>query len=95
MKIFVISLGCPKNSIDTELVLGAIKSCKSDVHITAECEKADVILINTCGFIESAVSESIETVISAGLEKNQTRNWLLWDAWWRDIGKSLHPKCLK
>jgi len=69
MKIFVISLGCPKNSIDTELVLGAIKSCKSDVHITAECEKADVILINTCGFIESAVSESIETVISAGLEK--------------------------
>ncbi len=64
MKIFAISLGCAKNSIDTELILGRL-SAAGTVHIVEHVDEADVILINTCGFLESAVQESIDTILQA------------------------------
>ena len=59
MKIGLISLGCAKNQVDSEMILGLFK--KSD--ITNNIDEADVIIVNTCGFIESAKKESIDTIL--------------------------------
>ncbi len=63
MKIAVVSLGCAKNLVDTEVLLGKFKS--SGVEITQDPKEADLILINTCGFIEEAKRESIEAILDA------------------------------
>ncbi|MFZ5986889.1 MAG: 30S ribosomal protein S12 methylthiotransferase RimO [Bacillota bacterium] len=60
-KIGVVSLGCPKNLVDSEIMLGLLK--KNDYEITADKEAANVIIVNTCGFIESAKEESINTIL--------------------------------
>jgi ribosomal protein S12 methylthiotransferase len=60
-EIGVISLGCPKNLVDSEIMLGLLK--KKDYVITNNQENADIIIINTCGFIESAKQESINTIL--------------------------------
>ncbi len=63
MKFSVISLGCPKNLVDTEYILGKLKA--SDATFVANPEEADIILINTCGFIDPAKEESIDTILEA------------------------------
>ncbi len=60
-KIALISLGCPKNQVDSEVLLGNLKH----VQRVDDAESADTIIINTCGFIESAKQESIATIFSA------------------------------
>lgn len=62
MKLGLISLGCPKNLVDSEVMLGIIE--KYDIEITNDPETAEIIIINTCGFIEPAKQESIETILS-------------------------------
>lgn len=61
MKVGVVSLGCAKNLVDSEILLGKLKS--AGVTITPNPEEADLIIINTCGFIEPAKIESIETIL--------------------------------
>lgn len=63
MKISVISLGCPKNLVDTENLLGKLNA--SNAKFVSNPEEADIILINTCGFIEPAKEESINTILEA------------------------------
>lgn len=61
-KIYTISLGCPKNRVDTEVMLGAF----GDNMIPAStAEESDLILINTCGFIGPATEESVDTILEA------------------------------
>ena len=60
-KIGVISLGCPKNLVDTEVMLGLINN--SGYVITPDETEADVVLVNTCGFIDASQKESIRTVL--------------------------------
>jgi ribosomal protein S12 methylthiotransferase len=60
-KVKIVSLGCPKNQVDSEVVLGNLKQSV----IVDNAEEADSIVINTCGFIESAKKESIETIFEA------------------------------
>ena len=60
VKVGFISLGCPKNQIDTEIMLK--KLADSGYELTAEDIEADVIIINTCAFIESAKQEAIDNV---------------------------------
>ena len=60
VRIHTISLGCPKNQVDTEWMLGGFGSAFVNA---AEPEDADVVLINTCGFIEPAVSESLQVIL--------------------------------
>ena len=68
MKIGMISLGCAKNLVDTENVLGLLRF--SGQELTTSYEEAEAIIINTCGFIESAKSEAIETILeTADLKK--------------------------
>ncbi|MFP4332482.1 MAG: 30S ribosomal protein S12 methylthiotransferase RimO [Campylobacterales bacterium] len=57
-KLHLVSLGCTKNLVDSEVMLGRLK----EYEITAEPESADVIIINTCGFIDSAKKESLDTI---------------------------------
>ncbi len=63
LRFFVYSLGCPKNSVDTEVILGSIVDDICNVTLVQGPAEADVLLVNTCGFIESAVSESIERIL--------------------------------
>lgn len=67
-KIGVVSLGCPKNLVDSEVMLGLLK--KEDYEITADKNEADIIIVNTCGFIESAKQESINTILEMAGCKN-------------------------
>lgn len=60
MKIGVVSLGCPKNLVDSETMLGLIH--KENYKITNDPSEAEIIIVNTCGFIESAKEESINTI---------------------------------
>ena len=61
LKVGVISLGCPKNLVDTEFLLG--KFNVSNVEFSHNLEDADVLIVNTCGFIEPAKEESIDTIL--------------------------------
>ena len=63
MKIAIISLGCPKNQVDADVFCHALIK---DGHTTvADPAEADIIIINTCGFIESAKTEAIENILMA------------------------------
>lgn len=68
-KIGMVSLGCPKNQVDAEQMLGMLAG--AGFEITAEQTEADVIVVNTCGFIESAKEESIEAILEAARMKKQ------------------------
>ncbi|WP_405378428.1 30S ribosomal protein S12 methylthiotransferase RimO [Phascolarctobacterium sp.] len=61
MKIGMVSLGCPKNLVDSEVMLGLIRD--KQLEITNDPAEAGLIIVNTCGFIESAKEESISTVL--------------------------------
>ncbi len=61
MNVGFISLGCSKNLVDTEMMIGLLKN--HDYKIVANPEDADIIVINTCGFIESAKKEAIDTIL--------------------------------
>ncbi len=68
-RIGFVSLGCPKNLLDTEVMLGHIN--KAGYEITPEQEEADIIVINTCAFIEDAKKESIDNILDvAWLKEN-------------------------
>lgn len=62
ISVYSVSLGCPKNRVDTERLLGALGAPVRPVETMAE---ADVVLVNTCGFILPAVEESVRTVVEA------------------------------
>lgn len=62
INIYSISLGCPKNRVDTEWLLGAVSEQITPVEAP---EDADLVLINTCGFIQPAIEESVQTILQA------------------------------
>ena len=69
MKIGFVSLGCPKNQLDAEVMLHEL--LEAGYEITSDETKADVVIINTCGFIESAKRESIDAILDiAWLKKH-------------------------
>src|SRR5437667_9746824 len=68
-KVGFVSLGCPKNLVDSEVMLGTLS--QQGYSITAKKEDADVIVVNTCGFIDSAKKESIDTILEMAELKTQ------------------------
>eukprot|EP00884_Botryococcus_braunii_P010092 jgi/Botrbrau1/19084/Bobra.0077s0001.1 len=62
-KVAIVSLGCPKNTVDGEVILGDLY--RSGFEITENHEHADAIIVNTCGFVEEAKTESIEAILQA------------------------------
>lgn len=63
----MVSLGCPKNRVDSEVMLGLLE--QAGYELTSSADEANVLIVNTCGFIEAAKQESIDTI----LEMNQYR----------------------
>jgi ribosomal protein S12 methylthiotransferase len=62
-KVGFISLGCPKNLVDSEVMMGQLKA--NGYELTADASEADTVVVNTCGFIDSAKKESIEAILEA------------------------------
>ena len=75
MNVGFISLGCSKNLIDTEALIGEFK--KNKYNIVNEEEKADILVINTCGFIESAKEEAINTILEMAEYKKKRCKYLI------------------
>lgn len=71
-KIATISLGCDKNRVDTEKMLYLLQ--QAGYELTQNSEQADILLVNTCGFIESAKKESIEAILEMAQIKNKDSN---------------------
>ena len=75
MNVGFISLGCSKNLIDTEVTIGMFKS--NNYKIVNNPEDADILVINTCGFIESAKEEAINTILEMAEYKNKRCKYLI------------------
>ena len=68
-KINVVTLGCPKNLVDTEYLLGQLKN--SSIQLVASADEADTVIINTCGFIKDAKQESLDAILEAVEKKKR------------------------
>ncbi|MEZ5429416.1 MAG: 30S ribosomal protein S12 methylthiotransferase RimO [Pyrinomonadaceae bacterium] len=66
-KVGFVSLGCPKNLVDSEVMMGRLK--EAGYEITSDAGEAETLVVNTCGFIESAKQESIEAILEATAAK--------------------------
>jgi len=67
----MVSLGCPKNLVDSEVMLGILKG--AGLELTADEAQADILVVNTCGFIGDAKEESIDTILSLAEHKKTGR----------------------
>ena len=75
MKVGFVSLGCSKNLVDTEMMIGLFK--KNGYEIVNKPENAEIIVINTCGFIESAKEEAINTILEMAEYKKHNCKYLI------------------
>src|SRR5271166_4532227 len=66
-KIGFVSLGCPKNLVDSEVMMGLLS--EGGAQITSRAEDADIIVVNTCSFIDSAKQESVDTILEMAQHK--------------------------
>ena len=91
-KIGMISLGCAKNLVDAEIMLGSV--LQRGMEITSRAEDADVLVINTCAFIDSAKEESIEAILEAhqqrGLNKRPDQKLIVSGCMSQRFAKELH-----
>ena len=71
VRVGMVSLGCPKNQVDAEHMLSLVK--KDGFELTADAALADVVIVNTCGFIESAKQEAIDTILEFCTLKQEGR----------------------
>ena len=69
MRVGMVSLGCAKNLVDTELMLGSL--ARAGFTVTAREDEADVLIINTCGFINTAKEEAIDTILDLARHKEK------------------------
>src|SRR5438445_10169026 len=67
MKIGLVSLGCPKNLVDSEVMLGLARDAGHE--LTSDAADADVLVVNTCAFIDSAKQESIDAILEMAQHK--------------------------
>src|SRR6476619_2392556 len=91
-KIGMISLGCAKNLVDAEIMLGSV--LQRGMEITSRAEDADVLVINTCAFIDSAKEESIEAILEAhqqrGLNKRPDQKLIVSGCMSQRFARELH-----
>ncbi|MEW6501811.1 MAG: 30S ribosomal protein S12 methylthiotransferase RimO [Thermodesulfobacteriota bacterium] len=74
-RVHVTSLGCPKNLVDSEMMLGMLQ--EAGFVAVEEPEEAEILLVNTCGFIQSAVEEGIDTILALAELKEERPGTLL------------------
>src|SRR5947199_5988907 len=75
MKIGLISLGCPKNLVDSEVMLGLAQ--QAGHQLTQNVAEADVLVVNTCAFIDAAKQESIDAILEMAQHKKDGACWRL------------------
>src|SRR5271169_2803769 len=66
-KVGFVSLGCPKNLVDSEVMMGLLS--QGGAEITPRAEDADIIVVNTCSFIDTAKQESVDTILEMAQHK--------------------------
>src|SRR5580692_1687833 len=66
-KVGFVSLGCPKNLVDSEVMMGLL--AEAGATITSDAETADVLVVNTCSFIDKAKQESVDTILEMAQHK--------------------------
>src|SRR5262249_4547840 len=71
LRVGMISLGCAKNLVDSEIMLGSLLS--GGMEITNDAAQADVVIVNTCSFMDSAEEESVDTILESD-EVRQANN---------------------
>jgi len=71
IKVSLISLGCAKNLVDSEIMVGHLH--QAGMAVIPEAEKADVVIVNTCSFIDSAQEESVDTILESA-EVREAKN---------------------
>jgi ribosomal protein S12 methylthiotransferase len=93
-KIGMISLGCAKNLVDAEIMLGSV--LQRGMEITSRAEDADVLVVNTCAFIDSAKEESIEAILEAhqqrGLNRRPNQKLIVSGCMSQRFAKELHSE---
>jgi ribosomal protein S12 methylthiotransferase len=60
-KVCMISLGCAKNLVDSEILIGGLK--QESYEIVQKSDDADILIVNTCGFLDSAREESVDVIL--------------------------------
>ena len=70
-KVGFVSLGCPKNLVDSEVMMGLL--ARAGAELSTRAEDADIIVVNTCSFIESAQQESVNTILEMAAHKTSGR----------------------
>ena len=70
VRVGLISLGCAKNLVDAEIMIGTL--LKEGVEITNDARQADVVIVNTCSFIDSAQEESVDTILESAELRDAT-----------------------
>lgn len=70
VNVSLVALGCPKNTVDAEVMLGDLES--QGIVVKEDVNQADIVIVNTCGFIEDAKRESIDAILSAASLKGTT-----------------------
>ena len=95
LKIGFVSLGCPKNLVDTEVMMGQLTA--QGHELTPHPSDADVIVVNTCSFIDPAKQESVDTILEMAEYKKtgraQSSSWR--DAWSSAIAATSRRTCRK
>ena len=71
VRVGMVNLGCAKNLVDAEIMLGSVKA--RGMEVTADATDADVLVINTCAFIDAAKEESIEAILQAHEQREALR----------------------
>ncbi|HEX2768289.1 MAG TPA: 30S ribosomal protein S12 methylthiotransferase RimO, partial [Geobacteraceae bacterium] len=74
-KVNLVSLGCPKNLVDAEVMLGYL--AREGYEVTTDEREADIIIVNTCSFIKEAKQESVDTILDLADRKHDGRCQLL------------------
>jgi ribosomal protein S12 methylthiotransferase len=94
LKVGMISLGCAKNLVDAEIMLGSV--LQHGMEITSRAEDADVLVVNTCAFIDSAKEESIEAILEAhqqrGLNRRPDQKLIVSGCMSQRFAKELHDE---
>ena len=69
IRVSMVSLGCARNLVDSEVLLGRV--VEEGLQVVQDAEDADVVIVNTCGFIDTAKQESIDTILSVSSLKTE------------------------
>ena len=90
-----ISLGCPKNLVDSEVMMGLLD--RAGARLTSHPEEAEILIVNTCSFIDTAKQESVDTILEMARHKTSgsAKNSSSPAAWWSAIAtksKRASPK---